>query len=118
MIPNEMIRRCDLLPQYRKYQLEVDQAISCVLNSGRYILSTEVNRFEKEFAAYIGTRFGVGVANGTDGLILSLKILEIGAGDEVITSPFTAIPTVSAIIATGATPVFVDICKDTFLSSI
>jgi dTDP-4-amino-4,6-dideoxygalactose transaminase len=86
-----------------------------VLRSGRYILATQTENFEKAFAHYIGANHMVGVANGTDGLILSLRALGIGLGDEVITSPYTAIPTVSAIIASGATPVFVDIEEDTFL---
>lgn len=110
-----MIWRCDLVPQYEKYKKEIDEAIKKVLGSGRYILASEVAEFEKEFAKYLGVNYTVGVASGTDGLILSLMALGIGKGDEVITTPFTAIPTVSAIIDSGAKPVFVDINPDTFL---
>ena len=110
-----MIWRCDLYPQYKKYQSEIDSAIKSVLNSGCYTLADELKLFEKEFADYIGCRHAVGVANGTDALILSLKASGIGTGDEVITTPFTSIPTVSAIIAAGATPVFIDVDPDTYL---
>lgn len=113
-----MIWRCDLIQQYKNYKEEIHEAIERVLCSGRYILGEEVSAFEKEFAEYIGTEFAVGVANGTDALILSLMILGVGHGDEVITTPFTAIPTISAIIDVGAKPVFVDIDENTFLIDI
>lgn len=113
-----MIWRCDLLPQYLTHKKEIDESIQRVLNSGRYILGTEVLEFEKEFAQYLGVNYGVGVGNATDGLILSLMALGIGRGDEVITTPFTAIPTISAIIHSGATPVFVDVSYETFLMDI
>jgi dTDP-4-amino-4,6-dideoxygalactose transaminase len=113
-----MIWRCDLVPQYLAHKREIDKCIRRVLLSGRYILAGELERFEKTFAGYLGVKHSIGVANGTDGLILALKALDIGVGDEVITTPFTAIPTVSAIIDSGATPVFVDICPDTFLLDI
>lgn len=113
-----MIWRCDLVPQYKAYEEEIDKAIKRVLNSGRYILANEVTAFEKEFADYIGTKYAVGVANATDALTLSLMILDIKPGDEVITTPFTAIPTVSAIIDAGAKPVFVDVDEETFLMDI
>ena len=113
-----MIWRCDLVPQYNAYRGEIDEAIQRVLRSGRYILATEVAAFEQEFAAYLGVKHVVSVANGTDGLVLALRARDIGPGDEVITTPFTAIPTVSAIVQTGATPVFVDVCGDTFLMDV
>lgn len=112
---NDMIWRCDLVPQYLAYKDEIDQAINKVLNSGRYILAQEVALFEKEFAEYSDTKFAVTVANATDALTLALMAIGIKPGDEVITTPFTAIPTVSAIIDAGATPVFVDIEPDTYL---
>lgn len=113
-----MIWRCDLKSQYKKYRKEIDAAIKKVLISGRYTLGEEVELFEEEFSDYLGCKHAIGVGNATDGLILSLKALGIGEGDEVITTPFTAIPSVSAIIATGARPVFVDIDEKTFLIDI
>lgn len=109
------IRVCNLPKQYNKYKDKIDAAIARVLKSGIYILGTEVVSFEEEFASYIGTKYAVGVANGTDALLLSMMCFDIGPGDEVITTPFTAIPTVSAIIDTGAKPVFVDIDINTYL---
>lgn len=110
-----MIWRCDLLPQYEAYRQEIDEAVKRVLSSGRYILASEVADFEKEFAEYVGAKYAIGVANATDGLTLSLAAIGISPGDEVITTPFTAIPTMSAIIDSGAVPVFIDVCPDTFL---
>jgi dTDP-3-amino-2,3,6-trideoxy-4-keto-D-glucose/dTDP-3-amino-3,4,6-trideoxy-alpha-D-glucose/dTDP-2,6-dideoxy-D-kanosamine transaminase len=113
-----MIWRCDLVPQYLAYQREIEDAMARVLGTGRYILAEEVAAFEAEFAGYIGMAHGIGVANGTDALTLSLMALGVGPGDQVITSPFTAIPTVSAIVDAGATPVFVDVDPDTYLIDI
>ena len=113
-----MIWRCDLVPQYELYKNEIDEAIRRVILSGKYTNANEVRLFEQEFAKYIDVDFAIGVANATDGLTLSLMALGIGPGDEVITTPFTAIATVSAIIDSGATPVFVDICLDTYLMDI
>jgi dTDP-4-amino-4,6-dideoxygalactose transaminase len=110
-----MIWRCDLVPQTEAYKAEILEAIERVLPTGRYILAGECAAFEKEYAAYLGAQHCVGVANGTDGLTLALRALDIGPGDEVITTPYTAIPTASAIVDAGATPVFVDIEADTFL---
>ena len=100
-----MIWRCDLVPQYLAYQREIQDAMARVLGTGRYILAEEVAAFESEFADFIGMPHGIGVANGTDALTLALMALGVGPGDQVITSPFTAIPTVSAIVDAGATPV-------------
>jgi dTDP-4-amino-4,6-dideoxygalactose transaminase len=111
----QYVWRCDLTPQYEAYKAEIDEAIQRVLRSGRYILAGELAAFEKEYAAYIGAAQTVGVANATDGLTLALRALGVGPGDEVITTPFTAIPTVSAIVDAGATPVFADIDPETYL---
>lgn len=111
----EMIWRCDLVPQYQAYQDEIRQVMEQVLLSGRYILGENVAAFEKEFAAYIGCEQGIGVNSGTDALLLALSCFNLQPGDEVITTPFTAIPTYSAIRHVGAKPVFVDIDPKTFL---
>jgi dTDP-4-amino-4,6-dideoxygalactose transaminase len=97
------------LAQYRAYQAPIESAINRVLDSGIYILGAEVEAFENAFADYCGGGYGVGVASGTDALILALKALGIGPGDEVITVSHTAVATVAAILAVGATPVLVDI---------
>ena len=95
--------------QFAAQSEEIIQAVTRVLNSDSYILGTEVELFEKEFAEYIGTSNCIGLNSGTDALIFSLKALGIGSGDEVITPSHTAVATVSAIISCGATPVFVDV---------
>ena len=110
-----MIWRCDLVAQYEAYKGEIDEAIKKVLYSGHYTLAENVKIFEKEFAEYIGCKYGVGVNSGTDALIMALWCFGIKDSDEVITTPFTAIPTYSAIRHVGATPVFVDIEPDTLL---
>jgi len=97
------------LAQYRAHQAPIQNAINRVLDSGTYILGAEVESFECAFANFCGGDHAVGVASGTDALILALKALGIGPGDEVITVSHTAVATVAAILATGATPVLADI---------
>ncbi len=103
------------LPTYDQRRTEILNAVSEVFDSGRLILGDAVKTFEKDFATYIGSANSVGVNSGTDALFLAMKAIGIGAGDEVVTVANTAIPTVSAIVATGARPVFVDIDPHTFL---
>jgi dTDP-4-amino-4,6-dideoxygalactose transaminase len=110
----DMIAQTDPRAEYLAYQNEINQAIQAVLNSGRYILGPEVQAFEREFADFIGTRFGIGAASGTDALYLALKATGIGPGDEVLTVPHTAVATVAAIEMCGATPVLVDIDESTY----
>jgi len=98
--------------QFHSYQAEIEAAVLRVLRSNRYILGTEVEALEQEFAAYIGTSHAIGVANGTDALELALRALDIGTGDEVITVSHTAVATVAAIEAAGAVPVLVDVDPD------
>ena len=97
------------MAQYHAHQALIDNAINRVLDGGTYILGKEVESFECAFADFCGGGHAVGVGSGTDALMLTLKALGIGPGDEVITVAHTAIATVAAIIATGATPVLVDI---------
>lgn len=110
-----MIFRTDLTTQYKAFELEIDKAIKRVLFSGKYVLDREGEKFEEEFAKYLGIANAIGVGSGTGGLKLSLRVLGIGQGDEVITTPLTAIPTVSAIVEVGANPVFADIDPETLL---
>lgn len=99
----------DLKKQYESIRAGVDDAIARVLAKGSYILGGEVGAFEAEFTEYCGVDHAVGVASGTDALQLALLACGVGEKDEVITTAHTAVATVSAIEATGARPVFVDI---------
>jgi dTDP-4-amino-4,6-dideoxygalactose transaminase len=99
---------------YLAYQSQIDAAISEVLHKGWYILGEQVKAFEAEFAAYCETRFAVGVSDGTNAIALALRALEIGVGDEVITTGHTAVATISAIESVGATPVLVDVDPGTY----
>ena len=100
--------------QYESHRAAIDEAISRVLKSGRYILGREVVAFEREFADYVGVRDAVGVGSGTEALHLALVACGVGPGDEVITVAHTAVATVAAIELCGATPVLVDIEPDYF----
>jgi len=104
----------DLRAQYLSIKDEVDAAIQGVLNSCQFTLGSEVAAFESEFAAYCQATHGIGVNTGTSALHLALLAAGIGAGDEVITVPFTFVATVSAIDYTGARPMFVDIDPHSF----
>ena len=99
----------DLQAQYLTIKEDINQAIQNVLDSSVYILGPEMKTLEKEIAAFCGTKDAVAVANGTDALVLTLKALGIGPGDEVITTPFTFFASAETIAQVGATPVFVDI---------
>jgi dTDP-4-amino-4,6-dideoxygalactose transaminase len=104
----------DLTRQYQAIAKEVEAAVSSILASGKYIGGSVVEAFEKEFAKYVGVSHCVSCNSGTDALYLALRSLNIGAGDEVITTSFTFIATSETIAMVGATPVFVDIDPDTF----
>lgn len=103
------------LEEYEQEKAEVHAAIEKVLTSGRLILSESVRNFENAFSGYCQAKHGIGVNSGTDALFVALKALGVGPGDEVITVANTAVPTVCAIVSTGATPVFVDIDPATYL---
>src|SRR5579872_3319012 len=111
---NMAIRLVDTSRQYQELKTEIDAAIRQVVESGRFILGPEVAALEHEIALECGCTFGIGVASGTDALLLSLAALGVGPGDEVITSPFTFVSTAEVISLRGATPVFADIDPNTF----
>ena len=104
----------DLSEQYKLIGESIQAATLEVLASGRYIGGPTVEQFEREFANYIGTSECIACNSGTDALYLALRALEVGPGDEVITTPFTFVATAEVISAVGATPVFVDIDLDSF----
>jgi dTDP-4-amino-4,6-dideoxygalactose transaminase len=104
----------ELGQQYNLIAAEVGQTVQDVLASGRYIGGAPVETFEQQFADYIGTADCIGCNSGTDALYLALRALNLGPGDEVITSAFTFFATAETISAVGATPVFVDIEPTTF----
>jgi dTDP-4-amino-4,6-dideoxygalactose transaminase len=103
------IPHVDVKAQYEPLIPELERAFRATLESGRFIFGPEVESFEREAAEYLGTRETIGVANGTDALVLTLDALGIGAGDEVICPAFTFYATAEAIAGVGATPVFADI---------
>jgi dTDP-4-amino-4,6-dideoxygalactose transaminase len=102
------------LAEYEELRGEIDAAVAAVFARGHYILGPEVLGFEREFAEYIGARHAIGLGSGTDALHLGLRAFGVGPGDEVVTTPHTAVATVAAIEQSGATPVLVDIEADTF----
>jgi len=99
----------DVKAQYAPFIPELQQRFAEVLESGRFIFGPEVEAFEREAAAYLGVPHAVGVANGTDALVLSLEAMGVARGDEVICPAFTFYATAEAIARVGATPVFADI---------
>ncbi|MEW6620500.1 MAG: DegT/DnrJ/EryC1/StrS family aminotransferase [bacterium] len=104
----------DLKAQYASISGEIDGVINEVIRNGSFILGENVKKLEEEIASFCQTKYAVGVASGTDALLLSLMACEIKAGDEVITSPFTFIATAEVIVLLGAKPVFVDIDPKTY----
>jgi dTDP-4-amino-4,6-dideoxygalactose transaminase len=109
-----MIPMVDLQRQYQQLKPDIDAAVQEVLNQAQFILGPNVTALEKEIAAYSGSAFAIGVASGTDALLLALRACGIGPGDEVITTSFTFIATAEVVALLGAIPVFVDIEPDTF----
>lgn len=111
---NMEIKLMDIQRQHLAYASEYEKAALEVFRSGTYIGGPEVAAFEHEFADYYGAKFGISCGNGTDALVLALRALGIGNGDEVITVSWTFFATAESIAAVGATPVFVDVDKDTY----
>ena len=104
----------DLVAQYRTIQADVDAAVRSVLESGHFILGPNTTALEREVAAYVGVGHAVGVASGTDALILALRALGIGPGDDVIVPDYTFLATASAVLHAGASPVLVDVDPKTY----
>jgi dTDP-4-amino-4,6-dideoxygalactose transaminase len=117
-LPPTPILRVDQAAQYEAYAAEILAAVEGVLKSGRYVLGPESAAFEAEFAAYLGAENVVAVADGTRAITLALQLAGVGRGTEVITTAFTAVPTIGAILDAGAVPVFADIDPTTWLIDI
>lgn len=104
----------NLKKQYETIKEESDKRVLEVLSAGQYIMGENVKEFEKEISEYLGIKHSISVGNGTDALVIALKALGIGEGDEVITTPFTFFATAESISFVGATPVFVDVNINTY----
>ena len=104
----------DLSEQNQKLRPEIEAALARVLDTNAFILGGEVKALEDELAAYCDTEHAIGCASGSDALLLALMALDVGPGDEVITTPYSFFATVSSITRLGAVPVFVDIDPETF----
>jgi dTDP-4-amino-4,6-dideoxygalactose transaminase len=104
----------DLTAQYTAIQAEIRQAIDAVLESQRFVLGSNVSAFETEVARFCRAPHAVGVASGSDALLLALMAIGVSHGDEVITTPFTFFATAAAVVRLGGVPVFVDIDPTTF----
>ena len=104
-----MIKVWDYNKEYKIIRKKILKSIDDVFKSGTLVFGPALDRFEKKFTQYIGTKYGLGVGNGTDALEIALKACGIGYGDEVITTSNTAVPTVTAIVNAGAKPCFVDV---------
>lgn len=112
-VPPPIIPFVDLRAQYRALKAQIDARIQRVLDHGQYIMGPEVHELEQRLAAFVGTRHCVGVASGTEALLIALMALEVEPGDEVITTGFSFAATAEVIVRLGATPVLVDIEPDT-----
>jgi dTDP-4-amino-4,6-dideoxygalactose transaminase len=104
----------DIKRQYIPIRADIDRAIETVMNHGQFILGPELKKFESEMAAYCGAKYAIGVASGTDALLLALRACGVGPDTEVITSAFSFFASAGVISRLGARPVFVDINLETF----
>ena len=111
---SKQVALLDLQAQYAKIRPEIEAEVKRVFESQRFIMGPDVERLEREVAAYCGARFGIGCASGSDAILLALKALGVGPGDEVLTVPYTFFATAGYVVHSGAQPVFVDVEPDTF----
>lgn len=104
----------DLKKQYKKLKLQIDSEVQKVMIEGNFISGKQVTELEEQLADYVGSKYCITCANGTDALSIALMVWNIGVGDAVFVPDFTFFSTAEVVSACGATPVFVDVCKDTF----
>ena len=104
-----MIQLVDLTAQYHSIKKEIDEAVLSTLESGHFILGPAVSKFEESIASYLGMKSAIGLASGTDALVLALRALNVGAGDEVIMPAYTFFATAGTVMSVGAKPVFLDV---------
>ncbi|MDP1544942.1 MAG: DegT/DnrJ/EryC1/StrS family aminotransferase [Anaerolineales bacterium] len=104
-----MIPLVDLTAQYHSIKKEIDAAVLSTLESGHFILGPTVSKFEESIASYLGVKHAIGLASGTDALVIAMRALNIGAGDEVIIPAYTFFATAGTVMSVGAKPVFVDV---------
>jgi dTDP-4-amino-4,6-dideoxygalactose transaminase len=109
-----MVPLLELTRQYQELKSDIDAAVLGLLAGGQYVLGPAVSAFEEAAAKYLGVKHAIGVANGTDALLLALRAMGVECGDEVITTPFTFIATAEVLSLIGAKPVFVDIEERTY----
>ena len=99
----------DLTRQHNEISEDINKAVSNIFQKSSFIMGENVKNFEQEFSSYLGIKHSISVGNGTDALVIALKALNIGPGDEVITTPFTFFATAESIARVGEIPVFVDV---------
>ena len=104
----------DLPAQYESIQDEIDDVVLSVMKKGAFILGSNVHAFEEEIAEYLGVEHAIGVASGTDALLIGLRSLGIGPGDEVVVPAYTFFATAEVVKTLGATPVIVDVDPSTY----
>lgn len=110
-----MIPLVDLVAQYNSIKPEIDAAMQEVVSLGKFILGAQEKAFEEEAAQYLGVKYAIGVASGTDALVIALRAAGIGAGDEVITPAYSFFASAGAVLTVQARPVFVDIDPESYL---
>lgn len=110
----EKIPMLDLTEEIGEFWEALSGAVLRVLRSGRFVLGPEVEAFEREVAEYLGVQHAIGLNSGTDALVIGLRALGVGSGDEVITTAFSFFATAEAVLSVGATPVFVDVEDESF----
>ncbi|MFN8413214.1 MAG: DegT/DnrJ/EryC1/StrS family aminotransferase [Anaerolineales bacterium] len=109
-----MISLVDLTAQYHSIKKDIDDAVLSTLESGHFILGPAVSKFEESVASYLGVKHAIGLASGTDALVIALRALNIGKDDEVIIPAYTFFATAGTVMAVGAKPVFVDVDPETY----